>query len=58
MASKKRVVKSISSLQKRIDEHRKKIEEYDGSKSYLLDYWEKEISEFERRKKEKQKKLE
>ncbi len=57
MAKKKKILKSIESFQKRIDEHKKKIGEYGGKNEYLIGYWEKEIATFWAQKKEKEDKL-
>lgn len=55
--SKKRIEKSIESFEKLIEEHSKKINEYEGEKDYLKDYWEKQISTFEAEKVKQEKKL-
>ncbi|MEK6800551.1 MAG: hypothetical protein AABY05_01330 [Nanoarchaeota archaeon] len=57
MASKRKIEKSIESFEKRTAEHKEKIKEYEGPKDYLIDYWEKEIREFERKKTEKERKI-
>ena len=57
MASKKKIEKSIESYQKRIEEHLQKVKKYSGKNEFLIDYWNKEIKEFQRKKKEKKNKL-
>jgi len=57
MGKKRKIKKAIESLQKRIDEHRKKIEEYDGANEFIRGYWEKEIKTYEKQKAEKQDKM-
>ena len=44
---KKKRIKKIKSLEKQKDKHRDKIKEYSGKNYALLDYWEKEIEQFE-----------
>ncbi len=44
----KRLRKSIESLQKRIDEHKEKIESEEGRKDTTQDYWKSEILDFEK----------
>ena len=55
--SKKRIKKSIESFEKQIERHKDKIAEYSGEKDYLISYWEKEITTFEKEKKKAEKKL-
>lgn len=55
---KKKIKKSIESLEKQKQEHREKIEDYDGKNYALLDYWEKEISSFDNKIDELKRKLE
>ena len=55
--SKKRIKKSIESIEKLIKEHKNKIEEYDGKKDFLIDYWKKQVEVFEREKEKEKKKL-
>lgn len=54
MVNKKKIKKSIESLDKQIKEHEEKIKDYCGKDYTLLEYWKKEI---EVRKKQKEKKL-
>ena len=56
----KKIKKSIESFEKRIVEHKKKIEDYkksDRQNYALLDYWEKEIEKFKKLKEEGKDKL-
>ena len=57
MGKKKKILKSINSFQKRIDEHKGKIEEYKGRNPYIVGYWTKEIKNLEKQKSEKEEKL-
>lgn len=57
MGKKRKIKKAIQSLQKRIEEHKQKIAEYDGKKDYLKGYWENEIETYEKQKAEKENKL-
>ena len=57
MGKKKKILKAIEGLDKAIEEHKRKIEEYDGKKDYLVPYWEDEIEGFELGKKKKMEKL-
>jgi len=57
MGDKKKIRKSIESFEKRIEEHKLKIEGYGGKKDYLKKYWEDEIKVFKRQKEEEEKKL-
>ena len=57
MGKKRKIKKSIQSLQKRIDEHKQKIAEYGGKNDYVKKYWEKEIGTYEKQKSEKEDKL-
>ena len=50
--------KKIESLKKQRDKHAKKIEMYEGKNYSLIDYWKKEIKDFEEEIKEEEKKLE
>ena len=50
MKSKDRIKKSIESFDKLIEEHKNKIEEFGKEKSWLKDYWEKQIDEFKAEK--------
>ena len=58
MKSKKRIKKSIESFDKLIKEHKEKIEKFGNERSWLKDYWEKQIEEFENQKEKVKKKLE
>ena len=55
---KKKIKKSIESLEKRKQEHREKIETYNGKNYALLEYWEKEIKSFDSKVEELKRKLE
>ncbi len=57
MAGKKKIKKSIESLDKQIKEHEEKIEDYNGKDYTLPEYWEKEIEVRKKQKAEKMKKL-
>jgi hypothetical protein len=57
MVKKKKIKKSIESYGERIREHEDKIKNYSGEEDYLIGYWEKEIEEFKKKKKEKEEKL-
>ena len=60
MGKKKKIKKSIESLEKRKKEHEEKIENYIGSggKDYsLIEYWEGEVGRFEKEKEKQEKKL-
>mgnify|MGYP001578861798 CR=1 FL=1 len=54
---KKKIKKSIESLKKQKQEHREKIEDYNGKNYALLEYWEKEISSFDNKIEELKRKL-
>ncbi|MFQ5531509.1 MAG: hypothetical protein ACE5ES_02740 [Candidatus Nanoarchaeia archaeon] len=58
MKSKKGIKKSIESFDKLIEEHKEKIEKFGHEQSWLKDYWEKQIEEFEKQKEKEEKKLE
>ena len=58
MGKKKKLKKSIESLQKQIEIHKEKIKQYSGPKEFLIDYWQKQIDEFEKQKKKRETKLE
>lgn len=47
MVNKKKKLKKIGSLKKRKQEHIEKIENYEGRNYALINYWEKEIENFE-----------
>lgn len=49
--------KGIKGLEKQIVKHQKKIEEYQGPKDILIDYWKGEIDRMEREKEVKERKL-
>lgn len=53
----KKVKKAIESLEKQKEKHVEKIKDYDGQKSFLIEYWEKEIKRIEGDIEEKWKKL-
>jgi peptidoglycan hydrolase CwlO-like protein len=55
---KKKIKKSIESLEKQRQEHRAKIEDYDGKNYALLDYWKKEINSFDNKIEELKRRLE
>lgn len=57
MVNKKKIKKSIESLNKQIKEHEEKIEEYGGKNYALLEYWKKEIEVRKKQKEETSKKL-
>jgi hypothetical protein len=54
---KKRIKKSIESLKKQKQEHKEKIESYNGKNYALLEYWEKEINSFNNKIEELKRKL-
>ena len=54
---KKRRKKKIESLKKQKDEHLKKIQTYKGKNYALIDYWEKEIKNFEEEIEEEEERL-
>ena len=54
---KKKRLKRIEGLEKQKEIHREKIRSHSGKKSYLLDYWEKEISRFDAEILEEKRKL-
>ena len=49
--------KSIESFNELIQEHQKKIDDYEGPKDYLVSYWEKQIKTFEKNKEKEKDKL-
>ena len=55
---KKKIKKSIESLEKQRQEHSAKIEDYDGKNYALLDYWKKEINSFDNKIEELKRRLE
>ena len=57
MGKNKKLRKSIESFEKRIKEHENKIEEYSGENNFLINYWEKEIKNFKKKKGERERKL-
>ena len=57
MGKKKKILKAIEGLDKAVEEHKKKIEEYSGKKDHLIPYWENEIEGFELKKKKKMERL-
>ncbi len=54
---KKKIKKSIESLEKQKEEHRGKINSYDGKNYTLIEYWEKEIRSFDDKINELKRKL-
>ncbi len=54
---KKRLEKQIEGIQKQIDLHHVKVEEYGHEKPWLPDYREGQIEDLEIRKKDREKKL-
>ena len=59
MGKKKKIMKAIESFKKCKQEHKDKIENYDGTNYALIEYWEKEIERIDeeiKRMKEKLKK--
>ena len=57
MSKKRKIKKSIESLERQKELHEKKIEEYAGDKDYLKAYWRDEIGRFDREIENKKKKL-
>ncbi len=57
MGEKKKILKAVEGLDKAIEEHKRKIKEYEGKKDHLVPYWENEIERIEERKKKKEEKL-
>jgi len=57
MGKKKKIEKSIESFKRQIEIHKEKIKEYSGDKDFLIDYWQKQIDEFEKQKTKREKKL-
>lgn len=55
--NKKRRRKQIESLKKQIEKHEEKIKEHKQEKPWLEGYGKKQITTFEKRKKEKERKL-
>ena len=55
---KKHIMKSIESLEKQKQEHKKKIEDYGGKNYTLIEYWEKEIGQFDEEIKKRRRDLE
>ena len=56
--SKKRLEKSIGSYDKRIREHKEKIEKFSQERPWLLDYWKTQIRVLEENKEKEKRKLE
>lgn len=54
---KKRLETGIKSIKKQIEIHKKKIKEFGHEKDYLEKYWEKQIEDLEKRKKDREEKL-
>lgn len=44
---KKKIAKSIESLEKQKEKHKNKIKSYEGKNYALIEYWEKEINSFD-----------
>ncbi|MEK6878177.1 MAG: hypothetical protein AABY22_01140 [Nanoarchaeota archaeon] len=57
MSRKRKIRRSIESLEKQKEIHEKKIEEYDGKKDFLKEYWGGEIRRFDKKIEEQRKKL-
>lgn len=58
MGKNKKLKKSIESFEKIIKEHEEKIREYEGEEdSPLINYWEKEIKNFKKKKEEREREL-
>ena len=55
---KKKRKKKIESLKKQKEKHLKKIEMYKGKNYSLIDYWKKEIKDFDEELEEEKEKLE
>lgn len=53
----KRLGKGIESIGKQIKIHREKIKKFGHEKDYLEEYWEKQIKDLEKRKKDREEKL-
>lgn len=58
MGKKKKILKSIESFKKQIEEHKRKVKEYGGKNYALLNYWEKEIKVREEQMEREKEKLE
>lgn len=54
---KKKRLKKIESLKKQRELHKEKISSYSGKKSYLIEYWEKEVERFDSEISEEKRKL-
>lgn len=54
---KKRLMKGIESIEKQIELHKEKIEKFGHEKDHLEKYWEKQIDDLEKRKKNREEKL-
>ena len=53
----KRLEKGIKSIEKQIEAHKEKIEQFGHEKDYLEGYWNREIADLEKRKKDREEKL-
>lgn len=53
----KRLEAGIKSIEKQIEIHKRKIKEFAHEKDYLERYWEKQIEDLEKRKKDREEKL-
>ncbi len=54
---KKKRLKKIESLKKQVEKHKQKISSYAGRKSYIIEYWEREIQGFEEEIQEENRRL-
>ena len=57
MSKKRKIKKSIESLERQKEIHKRKILEYDGTKDFLKEYWEGEIKRFDKEIEEKKDRL-
>lgn len=58
MGKNKKLKKSIESFEQRIKEHEEKIMKYKGDEnSPIINYWEKEIKNFKKKKEERERKI-
>ena len=54
---KKRLEKGIKSIEKQIKLHKEKIKKFGHEKDYLEKYWEREVEDLEKRKRDREEKL-
>ena len=54
---KKKGLKRIESLERQKELHKEKILKYENDKLYLIEYWEKQIAEFDKQIREEKRKL-